>query len=111
VQFAEKLFDKYAEIRKKTAKDYDADEKTIIEFILRIYEFYKLYDIHEGTNHSYIFELLFLNIRKISNEAIARKAFISLKTLYRYKIQYFSFMSDILQTDILGEEFHKLLNG
>jgi hypothetical protein len=94
-----KIFDIYRAIKKKAVENLSVGEKLTLEFIIRFVDFYKLYDLHENTNHTHILELL-LSKRKLSTEAISRKTHISIRTLYRFKKQYLVFIQKSLEIGI-----------
>jgi len=105
----EEIFDKYKAIQKKKAEEYSVTEKVIADFVLHIRNFYKIYDLHEKTNHSQIFELLFIDKRNLSSESISQRTYISVKTLYRFKIQYLDFILEAMKNDVFGDGIGQIL--
>lgn len=53
-----------------------------------MYNYYKIYDLDNNTNHCNIFECLYLSKKYLSDLAIAQKMFISIDTLRKYIVKY-----------------------
>lgn len=51
-------------------------------------EYYEIYDLDNNTNHSKIFEHLYLSKKYLSDLAIAQRTFISIDTLRKYEAKY-----------------------
>lgn len=106
----DKIYDKYRSIKNKASNERSADEELLVEFVSIIIDFYKIYDIHEQTNHAQILQLLFLNKWGLTGEAIAQRSYISIKTFYRFKKKYSIFMLKALQLNIFGERYRQVLS-
>jgi len=104
------IFRQYLKIKKMPADDYSETEKAIVLFVTGIHNFFKMHDLYTNTNHAQLFEMLFLSKRKLSGEYIARKAFISVKTLYRFKKKCLSFMSDALKSGVWSYEKGQIMS-
>ena len=105
-----KLLVTYRTLKNKKTVEYSEAEKILMNFVSQIHNFYKAYDLHESTNHSKVFELLFLEKRQRSCESIAQNTNIAVRTLSRFKAQYLSFMSKVLQSDAVGNEIGQNLS-
>lgn len=53
-----------------------------------IKSYYSIYDLDNNTNHSMIFECLYLSKKYLSDVAIAQRTFISVDTLRKYIVKY-----------------------
>jgi len=104
------IFKQYKTIIRKPAAEHSPADKAIIAFVSYIRDFFIMYDLYENINHARLFDLLFLNKRKLSCESIALKTFVSVKTLYRFKKKSLSFISDMLQSGFPCEEKGQIMS-
>lgn len=63
----------------------------------RLIEYYQIYDLDNNTNHSKIFECLYLFKNYLSDMAIAQRTFISVDTLRKYIMKYNRLASLLLE--------------
>jgi|GEM_PF-6657377 len=96
-------------LTQKPKYTYNESEKKLAYFLTQLKNFYKIYDVHEKSKFSQVFELLFVNPSNVSGEYIAQKLFISTRTFYRYKKKIFAFIKKVIEANVLGSDYGHML--
>lgn len=67
----------------------EKDKKCKAQLIFNhIKDYYKIFDLENSTNHSKIFEYLYLLKKYLSDTEIAQRTFISVDTVRKYIVRY-----------------------
>lgn len=85
--------------RCQNEKENQDDIIEIQKFLYRVKEYWRLYDIDNGTLHAKIYEFLYMKREKISHAEIAEKFYISERTLDRYVVKYNEFAIKLANAD------------